>query len=252
MASGINKNLMSINSKPPLIFLTGCINPKGMKHTRLQNPDIRRTHYLEAIRFYLNNTSCPILFVENSGSDIVEHFQKEIQNNRLEILTFDGNNYNSDLGKGYGEMLIIEHALNQSSFILNCDYVFKITGRYKILNINSFVKYYRYELNKQSLLVDLKQNSTFSDSRFFGSDVSFLSDVLLQYKNLVNDSRSIFFEHVLCKSTLEALTKNHHLAAFKSKPRYSGVYGTDNTVYNDSFWYWFPRNLKYWLRYSLK
>ncbi|MBJ6118424.1 hypothetical protein JAO76_09490 [Pontibacter sp. BT310] len=241
---------MSESSKP-LIFLTGCINPAGMSHTALQDPEVRKSQYIEAIKFYLLNTDLPILFVENSNTPIpIGEFKDFSIDNRLELITFDGNNYNKELGKGYGEMLIIEHALKFSLFIRTAEFVFKITGRYKILNISSFIIDYKTS-QSYNLLIDLKENLSFSDSRFLGCVPSFFSEILLKYKDRVNDSIEIFFEHALCNATHEAIIRGYRFSFLKFKPRYSGTYGTDNTVYNDSWTYWFPRNLKYILKYKL-
>lgn len=241
---------MNKEHSEPLIFLTGCVNPDGMQHTMLQDPAIRKSHYIAAIKFYLRHTASSILFVENSGTDISADFRDEIQKGRLEILTFKGNDYPKHLGKGYGEMLIIEHALSFSSFISTTEFIFKITGRYKVLNINSFINHYK-RLASCDLMVDLKQELTYADSRLIGCTASFLAQLLIRYKGIVNDSEMVFFEHALCKATHEAIIKNFRFCSFKYMPRFSGTYGTDNTVYNDSWLYWYPRNIKYLLRYKL-
>ncbi len=235
----------------PLLFLTGCINPDGMVHTLLQDPAIRKAQYLEAIRFYLHHTASPVLFVENSGTDISSDLTEEIKQGRLELLTFQGNNYPKQLGKGYGEMLIVEHALRFSKAMQQAPFVFKITGRYKVLNINSFIAYYNTRAVSCDLLVDFKQHLSYADSRLIGCTAAFLSEVLLRYKNSVNDTEKVYFEHALSKATHEAISKDFRFCTFKYKPRFSGTYGTDNTVYNDSWLHWFPRNIKYRLRYAL-
>jgi hypothetical protein len=123
-----------------LIFLTACINPENMAFTALLDMDRRKKHYIDALNFYIEKTNLKILFVENSGVDLSYLFQKEIKNERLEILTFNGNDHQKSLGKGVGEMVILEHAIAKSIFFKKSNFLFKITGRYKILNINQFIK----------------------------------------------------------------------------------------------------------------
>ena len=53
-----------------VIVLTACINPGKMIHTSLTDVDIRRRQYEDALEFYLLQTDYPIVFVENSGTDI--------------------------------------------------------------------------------------------------------------------------------------------------------------------------------------
>ena len=132
-----------------------------MSFTVLQDIDIRKNQYIDSIRFYLNSSDCPILFVENSGIYISSYFQNEISSKRLEILVFNGNDYDKTLGKGYGEMLIIQHAFEKSVFIKSANFIFKITGRYKIINHSSFEKYYKKKcpdlmINLNNFLVQIQ------------------------------------------------------------------------------------------------
>lgn len=236
------------NSKKPLIFLTGCIHPEGMSFTALQDPVVREAQYVEAIRFYLTTTDLPVLFVENSGADLSSLFSDEISRGRLEIITFVGNDYDRNLGKGYGEIRIIEKALSDSHFIQNADFVFKITGRYQVLNINAFISQYE-KCNRLELLVDLKQQLQYSDSRFWGSTVQFLQDVLMQYKEKINDSENYYFEHALCHATHEAIAKKYAFSCLQYTPRYKGTYGTNNKRYRHSLLFWLPANIKQMIRY---
>jgi len=232
-----------------LIFLTGCINPAGMSFTKLQDPEIRKRQYIDAIHFYLKTTELPVLFVENSGTDISQTFQYEINEGRLEMITFDGNHYNKNLGKGFGEMLIIERALGYSRLLKDAHFIYKITGRYKLLNLKSFLNQFK-ENNRIELMVDLKKQLQYADSRFWGSSNRFLREVLLKYKDEVNDSVNLFFEHALCYATHEAISKKYCFASLKYKPRFKGTYATDNKKYQSSLIYWLPLNLKQFIKYK--
>ena len=85
-----------------VILLTGCIDPNGMTYTALNNIEERKTQYVNAIRFYLKQTNYPIVFSENSGTDISYLFQDFIDSGKLECLSFIGNQ-DKQKGKGYGE-----------------------------------------------------------------------------------------------------------------------------------------------------
>ncbi|MDB5143817.1 MAG: hypothetical protein JWQ66_2530 [Mucilaginibacter sp.] len=233
----------------PLLFLTGCINPNHMPFTLLADPKIRHEQYVKAIDFYLKRTNLPILFVENSGVDVSNEFSSYIDSNRVEILTFNGNDFDRSLGKGFGEMLIIEHAIKHSEFFKRADFIFKITGRYKVLNINSFIKQLAGRPQIQ-VLVDLRKFLSYSDSRFWGAERDFFFR-LIESKDQVNDSANVFFEHVLCRLVHQRIIENCTYAFLKYMPRYSGIYGTTNTSYNDSWRYWFPENVKHRLRHYL-
>ena len=97
-----------------VLLLTACINPNGMLYTTIQDTELRKKHYIESLFFYLTKTQYKIVFVENSNTDISSLYQKEISEGRLECITFDGNNYDRSLGKGYGEALILDYACMHS------------------------------------------------------------------------------------------------------------------------------------------
>lgn len=126
----------------PIILLTACVRPCGMAYTAMQDPDTRRDQYVAALRYYLDNTELRIVVCENTCTDFSGPFAREISDGRLEYLTFDGNGYDRRLGKGYGEALIIRHALLSSRFINGSHgYVIKVTGRIMVENINDMIKY---------------------------------------------------------------------------------------------------------------
>ena len=96
-----------------ILLLTACINPDGMPFTCLADVGVRKKQYIEALNFYLKNTTRKIVFVENSGTDISSSF-KDFQH-RIEFLCFDGNLcFDKRKGKGYGEALILEYAMAKS------------------------------------------------------------------------------------------------------------------------------------------
>ena len=120
-----------------ILLLTACINPNGMTMTALSDKEERREQYVKAINYYLKNTKFPIVFTENSGTDISTLFENAIKSGRLEYLSFDGN-HAKERGKGYGECEIIQYALKNSTTIQSAKdkRIAKITGRLIIKNIN--------------------------------------------------------------------------------------------------------------------
>ena len=230
------------DDKSEMILLTGCIDPGGMIFTKLQDPVLRKNQYIDAIRFYLKNTELPILFVENSGNDVSHEFKNEINNGRLEILTFNGNNYNKSLGKGFGEMLIIERALQKSQLIKKACFIFKITGRYIILNIKELIQWKRKY--RSEIFADINKILP-SDSRFWGAQNSFYTDILLSYKNEIDDSKGMYFEHALFNAIQQATTKGYSHSVLPVLPRFSGINATDNKAFKSSWFIWSLKNIKH-------
>lgn len=89
-----------------VLLLTACVNPNGMSHTVLTDCSERQSQYEQALRWYLENTNFKIVLCENSQTDFSANFNSYINEDRLEFLCFDGNNFDKELGKGYGEGII--------------------------------------------------------------------------------------------------------------------------------------------------
>ena len=133
-----------------ILLLTGCINPNGMAYTTLSDQEERKNQYISAIRYYLSKTKYPIVFVENSDTDISYLFRSEITSGRMECMSFFGNQ-NKNLGKGYGECEIIQFALNNSRLI-NSDMdqrIAKITGRLIVKNISAIIRWHQFPFSKR-------------------------------------------------------------------------------------------------------
>ena len=150
-----------------ILLLTGCINPNGMSYTALSNTEERKAQYIEAINYYISYTRYPIVFVENSGTDISLLFTDAIKSNRMEYLFFSGNK-NKERGKGYGECEILQYALEHSVLIntSKSKRIAKITGRLIIRNINSIIRWHTLFTSQHTTLCTFNSDLSFPDSRF--------------------------------------------------------------------------------------
>lgn len=206
------------------ILLTACINPNGMSQTVLQDSVLRRKQYVESLSFYLKNTNLPIIFVENSGEDLSENFNKEIKEGRLEILVFYGNEYNHNLGKGYGESLNIQYALANSAIIRYSQFIIKITGRLIVNNISTLLLDFKLFPKKDLVISYLCKG--FLDSRIFIATPKFLRDSFLPQMKRLNDSKGYYFESLL----LDCIKKNRWRPFLLSLPQLNGMSGTYGTI----------------------
>ena len=215
-----------------IILLTSCVNPNGMPFTALSDINVRKQQYLDALRFYVNNTPLPIVYVDNSNVDIKEYnVISNIVDDRLELLSFDGN-HNKEHGKGYGELEIIDYAIKHSNIINSNKNVsiIKITGRLVIVNIMTILNQLKYNILPSSNSVICSMNSDFSmaDSRLLIAPLNFYKR-LIENRMAINDSEGVYLEHVLC-----SLIKKQNLYAFHtffSEPQYQGVSGSTNITY---------------------
>lgn len=227
-----------------IILLTATINPDGMAFTNLQDSSIRKQHYLSAINYYLSNTDLKIVLVENSNYDLSPYFIDEIKRRRIEILFFNGNTFDKSLGKGYGEMLILKYALFHSDFVKESNNILKITGRYKILNIDYFVKYIN-NIDKNNIGLYVHENFSYCHSTIFVANKDFLLNYLFRFGDLIDDTKNYFFEIALKNAFLSYLQNNHYYKPFAQVVRIKGVFGTYNVNYNDSYYNWLKTQIKY-------
>lgn len=196
--------------KEILFFLTACIQPKGMTKTVLQDANVRLQQYLEAINFYLNNYCYKILVVENTNVDLYKYLVDPIENGQLEYLTFDGNNFDPNLGKGFGEGLIIKYAFAHSHFIRKYNYIVKITGRHKITNLEAILTVSEIFLgsNPNLIVCDIIPKRKVAISDCFIASKSFFELYLNENLHLCNDSMNIWFEHILFYCIHQAKQEN--------------------------------------------
>lgn len=209
-----------------VVLLTACVNPGNMVNTVLKDADTRRKQYIEALEFYLTKMDYPIVFVENTQDDFSNLFKMYIDLERLEYITFQGNNHlYCNRGKGYGEAVILDYALRHSRFLQKYEYVVKITGRLKLLNLKSILGLHRYILPVCDIHCKLDVKAQFADSRLLISKVAFLQ-FFLERKEVINDD----FECVLYKC-IDEQTKFICYPLF-IRPSWIGTSGT----VGDNYW----------------
>ena len=143
--------LINKNGKPPLnvLILTATIAPRqGIGSTKRMDPEQREKDYLNAFIFYCNRLNYGvdyIIFGENSKSDISKFRDilklKKIEQ-KVEIVSYDGLTHNPQYGKGYGEFKLVDNIMENSIIIKSLTYedtIWKISGRYKILNFDKII-----------------------------------------------------------------------------------------------------------------
>lgn len=227
---------MMNKKKHILLFLTACVTPKGMAFTVLQNPQIRLEQYLKSITYYLTMTDFDILLVENSGYDFTPHFEEYVRNKRIEVLSFEGNDYNKNLGKGYGEGLIVEYACSHSFFIKSYDYIVKITGRHIVTNIKQILNgvFFFCHFSKRIVSAVLDLNKKIAYSEVFIAPQDFYISYFLKKLDKIDDSQGVFFEHALYEAISESRLHSYMFIYIPCVVRQSGVSGTTGETLESS------------------
>lgn len=214
-----------------VILLTSCVNPNGMAFTAIQDPVVRLSQYQNSIDWYLRHTNYKIVVTDNSGYDFSVTYAKEVAQGRIEILFFDGNNYDKSIGKGYGEAKIIDYTIAHSSFITTETNIVKITGRLKVLNINKLLwNYYSGVMIWTYILGD----RIICDSRFFVAPVAFFVDYFLKEIDSLNDSHGYFFENLLFKKYIQWKRGGGAVSYFYRPIKFSGIGASAGVTYKSS------------------
>ena len=212
-----------------ILFLTACVNPKGMAYTKLSNPEIRLQQYKEALDWYLENTGYKILLVKNSGYGFSDCYQKQLNEGRLELLCYDGNDYDRTRGKGYGEAAILEYGITHSEFLKSAppNYrLVKITGRLLCLNINELCRNCNDMTVVYANIGKDDWDGNIASSQVVMAPVKFFRDCFLPHREEINDSQYRHFEHILYDSICDWKQYGGRHRMFWTPPKIKGISGT--------------------------
>ncbi|WP_452227731.1 hypothetical protein [Lacinutrix sp. MEBiC02404] len=224
---------MEILKKSVVLLLTGTINPNSFKTLVLRDPEIRKKQYIDAISYYLQNTNYNIVFTENSGVSLKEYF-KEYEN-RIEFLVYDlpkEENEANDKGKGFKELGIIDFSIKNSIKIKQADFIVKITGRLKVLNLNALVANLIRNNKKNHEIVScniFKLNKM--DSRCFIFTLSFWTYLNSTGKKI---DLKYSFEMALWEAVINYYNNKGTFKQLIWPLRIEGVSGGFGTLYNDN------------------
>ena len=215
-----------------VFLLTACINP-GFVPVLRSDPEIRRVDYLKSIKCWASNDAVKkIIFCENSGADLsdIEVILQE-SGKSYELLTFQGQSFDPKKGKGYGEMEIIKHAFQNSQLIHQHSNIIKVTGRYYVSNIGSFID----KLPKADVIADWKHNLTWTDSRVYCATHSFYQKYFLPLHELLDDSTGMSFEAGLSRAIHHAMYEGGVYAMLPLALKFEGYPGSSSFGSNYSF-----------------
>lgn len=214
------------------IFLSACVNPDGMSHTMLQDPTVRAKQYKHALDYYLRETNLPIVFCENTMYDMSSAYKDYMESGRLELLSFDGNHYDKQRGKGYGEALIMKYALDHSAIINNSKYVIKITGRLIVTDIKRISSSPLYYLNN---LFRSNIKDKFISTYLFIARPWVIRLFLTRYQEMIwedSPTNDLIEHHWYRALTKDLLLKNTIYLPFLRIPGVVGVSGTTGELYS--------------------
>jgi hypothetical protein len=231
-------NETSCGDKNIVMLLTATIDTKNTPFVARNDPKVRLADYKESLRLWLSNPHTPsIVFAENSGYDLTEirniYNTCNRHNITVEFISFDDNDYDRSLGKGYGELRIIARALRDSQIIRPNTKLIKVTGRLYIPNIYSLVQGI-IKSPDVDIFCDFRCNLTWADSRVFCASRRFFDDFMISMQQEINDTTGMTYEHVLGRAVHRYLAEGLRWAMMPCSPIFFGVSGTSNKTYSRS------------------
>lgn len=176
-----------------ILLITSSVDLKrpALPPCAIIDPRERLRQYVASLLLWLRKSPFRrVVYCDNSATHIP--FWKFLpialgHGKELEILLFDGNSESWRLGKGWGEVQIIRHALAFSSLIAKgTRSIWKITGRLYVSNIDRIEELHRGMPN-----VFLG-----ADTRFYKVDPIFFSDKIVRHYDRVDESKGICIEMV--------------------------------------------------------
>lgn len=231
--------------KQEIVFLlTASINPKNTPDVAIPDSKVREKQYLDALKYYAG-LDYPIVFIDSSNttSEVIIEAGKKI--NDFEYHTFSS--VNSYLGKGHGEYEILDYAINNSSLMAEAKYIVKITGRYRINNINDIVE--RVKLSNADIYTSFGLNLRKCDSRLIIFKPSFYNCYFkLTLEKYLNEPSKIFFENILSRSVHLLMSEGGIYEPWPLYPFYNGINGANGKKVN----FGLLKRMKYTLFYRLK
>lgn len=133
-----------------IILLTATIRPPSdVKNLQRTDVAIRLNDYIDALAFYLSKLNTGlidnIVFCDNSNYDLTalrDAAGDLVSQGKVEFIGFNGLDYPSTFGRGYGEFKLVDYAMQYSCVMQAAAEqasIWKITGRYKLANLQTII-----------------------------------------------------------------------------------------------------------------
>ncbi len=138
-------------------------NAPGLKRS---DPAVRMQDYLDAFEFYLSlpdDAVDRVVLLENSDTDLTPFRELAARRKgakRIELLGFQANDHDPNLGKGYGEFRMLDIGLERSILLKEPTPMWKVTGRLRIRNLARLV---RFAPSGYQVYCDLRYVPIFAD-----------------------------------------------------------------------------------------
>ncbi len=230
-----------VKNNNSVLLLTGTINSSGIEFMKRNDTQTRLTDYKKSITKWIRSYDGKIVFVENSNFPRNELGNEICNHKNLEYLSYDGQDFSRNKGKGFGEINSFEYAFLNSKFLKEAENIVKCNGRYFFRNFHKILQF------EEDVVGNFRKDLDFMDSRVFGFKPDFFKNFFIKYKNLIDDSKGIYFEHALAIATHELLSTGGKWKSIDFPLIIEGYSGTGNFKYDTPL-----SNFKIYLKFYIK
>lgn len=174
------------------ILITGTI-VQNVVRTIPEDPKTRRQAYLDNLKYYSDILDDPIIFLENSTYSFDNDFDfKNLFNNKNIKLIKSPISRGVSQGKGFQEFEMLDKAVELLSGVYSS--FFKISGRYRYLNITDLIDY-----SNGDLTIDLLRRKHEAVTSIFYVTFDFYKDYLMNVYQEVDDIDGDSIEQIIYK-----------------------------------------------------
>jgi GNAT superfamily N-acetyltransferase len=213
----------------PVLVLTATIEPRHQSYVVIADPYERYLHYQRAVRRWVarHDLFSDIVFCESSGHPLCQRLEGEFGDRVRVVALTDLPDYPAHLGKGYGEALILERLAASAG--ITAPHVVKCTGRLYVRNARQLLAGLDEGVD---MLVRLRRDLRFADSRFFVCRTALLTDLAADLTALIDDSAHVYMEHALARCALRYRGGGARIESFPVPPLLAGRSASTNRRYD--------------------
>ena len=225
---------MELGNKNFCLILGCTINPNNIRNLVRRDIDLRLEDYKVSLKKWFNNSYVKkIVVIENSGhnlSELINISKKFEGSKKIEFLSNDlNNNFAPELGKGFGESIILKEAAKNSLLLKESESFVHVSGRYYIKNFNNFIS--EFSGSQTDIFLNISDNLKYAAANIYAGKKNFLLNYVIPEAEKVNDSNNYFFENCIASATLKAILDNYKFQIPKTYPIIDGIIGTNNKKY---------------------
>ena len=234
-----------MNQKNPVLLVTTATKPPDGMIALKMNNIAKRIITAKAAVFYWAALGIKKIVIADATGQTLLDYSELIMLQQMGVEIEQINYYqNNDLvvkkGKGYGEGLLLKFALQNSYLIQNASHFLKCTGKVYCRNAGDILNVINNKNIKNIFWRNVFDN--FIDTRFFYASKEFCEENIIPAYEYIDDSKSVWAEHVLLKVAHEQLRQGKTI-----RPILSGFSGSMNQPYFDLSMGYLDQNMPCWI-----